>query len=47
MVVVCIASRGESEELFERISQIEHVKKMSVEEMQECMKKNEENIRKV
>ena len=47
MVVVCIANRRESEELFEKISRIDQVKKMSSEQMQECMKNNQENIRKV
>ena len=47
IVVVSIASRSESEELFEKISQIEHVKKISAEQMKESMKKNEQNIRKV
>jgi len=47
MVVVSIDNRSQSEELFEKISQIENVKKMSNEQMQQCMNNNFDNIRKV
>lgn len=47
MIVVCIGSRRESEEIFEKISQIDQVNKMSTEQMRECMTKNQSNIRKV
>jgi hypothetical protein len=47
MVVVSINNRSQSEELFEKISKIENVTKMTNEQMQECMNKNFDNIRKV
>ena len=39
--------RVQSEELFDKISQIEGVGKMTTEQIQEHMKKNLDNIRKV
>lgn len=47
IVVVSILDRLNSEDLFERISQIENVRKMTEEQMQECMRKNWDNIRRV
>ena len=47
IVVVSILDRSQSEELFEKISQIENIKKMTNEQMQQCMTNNFENIRRV
>ncbi|CAF2932121.1 unnamed protein product [Rotaria sp. Silwood2] len=45
IVVVSIHDRSQSEELFENISKIENVTKMTNEQMQQCMNNNFENIR--
>ena len=37
----------QSEELFERISQLANVKKLTTEQMQDCMDKNADQIRRV
>ena len=47
MVVVSIDNRSQSEELFEKISKIENITKMTNEQMQQCMTKNFDNIQKV
>jgi hypothetical protein len=47
MIVVSIYDRLQSEELFEKISKIENITPMTNEQMQQCMKKNLDNIRKV
>jgi hypothetical protein len=47
MIVVSIDNQSRSEELFEKISHIENVTKMTNEQMEQCMKKNIDHIRKV
>lgn len=47
VVVVSINDRQQSEELFARIAKIDQAKAMSSEEMQACMKKNFDNVRRV
>jgi hypothetical protein len=47
MIVVSIYDRLQSEELFEKISKIENITQMTNEQMQQCMKNNFDNIRKV
>jgi hypothetical protein len=47
MVVVSIDNQSQSEELFEKISKIENITKMTNEQMQQCMTKNFDNIQKV
>ncbi|CAF0897490.1 unnamed protein product [Rotaria sp. Silwood1] len=46
ILVVSILDRSQSEELFENISKIENVTKMTKEQMQQCMSNNFDNIRK-
>ncbi|CAF4488240.1 unnamed protein product, partial [Rotaria magnacalcarata] len=45
VLVVSIYDRLQSEELFEKITSIENVTKMTNEQMQQCMKNNFDNIR--
>ncbi|UJR28813.1 hypothetical protein I4U23_010037 [Adineta vaga] len=45
VLVVSIHDRLQSEEVFEEINQIEHVAKMTSEQMQQFMKNNLDNIR--
>lgn len=47
MVVISIGNQSESEELFQKISKIENITKMTNEQIQECMNKNFDSIRKV
>ncbi len=47
MIVVSIDNQSQSEELFEKISKIENITKMTNEQMQQCMTKNFDNIQKV
>ncbi|CAF0721108.1 unnamed protein product [Adineta steineri] len=45
VIVISVHDRLQSEELFEKINQIENVTKMTKEQMQQCMTKNIDNIR--